>query len=254
MNNRAKSSRFFIFSKYDDCEFCGNKGHSENCLFQFANDDKVKLSSILEKVKNKRKLILELKLRQQSDVVDIRQIVSFLRLGNDIKILKDSSAESKAKITLYDCLDSFGKEERLDEDNMWYCPKCKAHVTASKKMDLYKLPDILVIHLKRFRNKPLSIWSSTRKISDFVDYPILGLDLSKHTLAPKAISGGCVYDLFAVSNHFGGLSGGHYTATCFNPIENAWLYFDDASVCKTGSDNVVSSSGYVLFYRRVKGP
>ena len=31
-----------------------------------------------------------------------------------------------------------------------YCPECKDFVQASKKFDLWKLPDILVIHLKRF--------------------------------------------------------------------------------------------------------
>jgi ubiquitin C-terminal hydrolase len=27
-----------------------------------------------------------------------------------------------------------------------------------------------------------------------------------------------VYDLYAVSNHFGGLDGGHYTAYCKSPV------------------------------------
>ena len=31
-----------------------------------------------------------------------------------------------------------------------YCPECKERVQASKKINLWKLPDILVIHLKRF--------------------------------------------------------------------------------------------------------
>ena len=31
-----------------------------------------------------------------------------------------------------------------------YCPDCKEHVQASKKFDLWKVPEILVIHLKRF--------------------------------------------------------------------------------------------------------
>ena len=31
-----------------------------------------------------------------------------------------------------------------------YCPDCKEFVQATKKFDLWRLPDILVIHLKRF--------------------------------------------------------------------------------------------------------
>eukprot|EP00826_Nyctotherus_ovalis_P029902 TRINITY_DN2371_c0_g5_i4.p1 TRINITY_DN2371_c0_g5~~TRINITY_DN2371_c0_g5_i4.p1 ORF type:complete len:932 (-),score=291.53 TRINITY_DN2371_c0_g5_i4:108-2882(-) len=252
LNNRAKSSRFLLFSRYEDCEFCSNKGHSDNCPFQFANEDKAKLSDLLKSMKDKRRFILGLKLNPRSELLELKKIISFFRLGNEVKMIEASAGKSKVKITLYNCLEAFGKEECLDEENMWYCGKCKKHVAASKKMDLYKLPDILVIHLKRFRNKPLSIWSSAKKISDFVDYPISGLNVAKYTLAPEEISGGCLYDLFAVSNHFGGLSGGHYTATCFNSVADAWLYFDDTSVYKAVSDDLVTNSGYVLFYRRVK--
>jgi len=41
----------------------------------------------------------------------------------------------------------------LKGDNKWYCGNCKDHVDALKKMDIYKLPNILVIQLKRFIKK-----------------------------------------------------------------------------------------------------
>ena len=34
----------------------------------------------------------------------------------------------KKEITIDDCFDEFKKPEILDEDNMWYCSKCKEHV------------------------------------------------------------------------------------------------------------------------------
>jgi hypothetical protein len=40
--------------------------------------------------------------------------------------------------------------EQLGEDDTWYCPSCKSHVQADKKLDLWALPEVLVIHLKRF--------------------------------------------------------------------------------------------------------
>jgi ubiquitin C-terminal hydrolase len=40
--------------------------------------------------------------------------------------------------------------ERLSEADSWYCPRCKEHVQADKKLDLWALPDTLVVHLKRF--------------------------------------------------------------------------------------------------------
>ena len=48
------------------------------------------------------------------------------------------------------CMDLFVNTEVLGEDDAWYCPNCKEHVQASKKFDLWKMPEILVIHLKRF--------------------------------------------------------------------------------------------------------
>ncbi|KAK3140274.1 hypothetical protein QOZ80_5AG0398500 [Eleusine coracana subsp. coracana] len=52
--------------------------------------------------------------------------------------------------SLYACLEAFIKEEPLGPDDMWYCPGCKEHRQASKKLDLWRLPEILIIHLKRF--------------------------------------------------------------------------------------------------------
>ncbi len=41
-----------------------------------------------------------------------------------------------------------------------------------------------------------------------------------------------IYDLYAVSNHYGGLGGGHYTAFAKNKYKNEWYKFDDKSVSK----------------------
>lgn len=68
-------------------------------------------------------------------------------------IAKQKSREARRRggITLDDCLDEFGKEEILSEADTWYCPRCKEHRRAIKKFELWKTPDILVMHLKRFR-------------------------------------------------------------------------------------------------------
>ena len=96
-----------------------------------------------------------------------------------------------------------------------YCPQCKVHRQASKKLDLWRLPDILVVHLKRF-----SFNRGFRgKLDIFVDFPMTKLDLSKY-VAPE--EGGHVYDLYAVSNHYGGMGGGHYTAYAMvSPVETS---------------------------------
>ena len=58
--------------------------------------------------------------------------------------------EGKKQISIYDCMDLFVQKEVLGEEDAWYCPHCKDFMQASKKFDLWKMPEILVIHLKRF--------------------------------------------------------------------------------------------------------
>jgi len=59
-----------------------------------------------------------------------------------------------------------------------------------------------------------------------------------------------VYDLFAVSNHYGGLGGGHYTAYCRAGDDGSWHCFDDCHVSPVDEAAVQSQSAYVLFFRR----
>ncbi|KNC99742.1 uncharacterized protein SPPG_05122 [Spizellomyces punctatus DAOM BR117] len=59
-----------------------------------------------------------------------------------------------------------------------------------------------------------------------------------------------VYDLFAVSNHYGGLGGGHYTAYAKNALDSQWYHFDDSHVSKTDESDVMTSAAYLLFYQR----
>ena len=60
------------------------------------------------------------------------------------------------------------------------------------------------------------------------------------------------YDLYGVSNHFGSLNGGHYTATCKNVENQEWFYFNDSQVSHARQTDIVSTSAYILFYRRRK--
>lgn len=87
-----------------------------------------------------------------------------------------------------------------------YCPGCKEHRQATKKLDLWTLPEILVFHLKRFSYSRYL----KNKLDTFVDFSIHNLDLSKFVKQKDGRS--YVYELYAISNHYGGLGGGHYTA------------------------------------------
>ena len=127
----------------------------------------------------------------------------------------------KEGISLAECLDEYGKEEILSENDAWYCPRCKEHRRASKKFELWKTPDILVMHLKRF--------SANRgfrdKLDVLVDFPVEELDLTGRVAMPED-GKSLVYDLIGVDNHYGGLGGGHYTAYAKSFIDNHWYEYN----------------------------
>ncbi|KAG0182754.1 CSN-associated deubiquitinating enzyme Ubp12 [Apophysomyces sp. BC1021] len=172
----------------------------------------------------------------------------------DIEDCDDTNADQSVykepeQVTLAKCLDDFTKEEQLGEEDLWYCPKCKAHQRASKKFDLWRLPEILVVHLKRFSHS--RTWRD--KIDAFIDFPIEGLDLTDRVLGMDQVVSPAerlVYDLYAVDNHFGGLGGGHYTAYALNNEDNAWYNFDDSHVSKVNTNQVKTNAAYLLFFKR----
>lgn len=181
------------------------------------------------------------------------ELYSFDYLDDIPEVFKPTSFSAKKPkqeaITLFSCLDSFLKEEPLGPDDMWFCPNCKEHRQATKKLDLWRLPEVLVVHLKRFSYSRFL----KNKLDTFVDFPVHNLDLSKYVnrngaAAPQSY----VYELYAVSNHYGGLGGGHYTAYAKLIEGNSWYHFDDSHVSSVSEDSIKTQAAYVLFYRRVK--
>lgn len=220
-------------------------------------------------------------------------------------------------ISVYDCIEAFTQKETLRPTDAWYCPDCKKHQVrpssavplavrilltllpacsqcAEKKFDLYRLPDTLIIHLKRFnynrvwrdkvqRPTPTSdaaahvLARCFSQIDSHVDFPLENLNLAQWVVSAEEKKA-AVYDLYAVSNHFGGLGGGacldpfvrsiacvwpldcplsdacacagHYTAYAKNLIDKKWYNLDDSSVGPV--DRIQTPAAYVLFYHRKK--
>ena len=130
------------------------------------------------------------------------------------------AARKKHGVTLDECFAETARSEILSEENAWYCNRCKELRLASKTLEIWTVPDILVLHLKRF--------SANRgfrdKVDVLVDFPVEGLDLSGRVGLPE--EKGLVYDLFAVDNHYGGLGGGHYTAFAQNFYDKKWYEYN----------------------------
>lgn len=127
----------------------------------------------------------------------------------------------KNGIALENCLDEFERQEILSEQDMWYCPRCKKHQRASKKFELWKTPDILVIHLKRFSSSGFR----RDKLEVLVQFPLEGLDLTTRVLE-KENGKQEIYDLIGVDCHWGGLGGGHYTAHAKNFWDQQWYTYN----------------------------
>ena len=128
--------------------------------------------------------------------------------------------------------------EESEHNAEWRCPKCKG-LGSSIGTSFWKLPDVLIITLKRFD------FAAGRKIASPVKFE------PEIDLAPWLQDGGrdgreTIYELFGVVNHYGSMRFGHYTAFCRR--KEGWFEFDDRAVHdKVDFDY---SAAYVLFLRR----
>ena len=147
---------------------------------------------------------------------------------------------NEKNITLESCFDLYCKKESMDGENAWLNDKTGKKEDVNKGILFWSLPNILVIDLKRFTN-------TLKKRQDVIDIPLLDLDLSPYVIGYKRKS--YVYDLYAVCNHEGGCSGGHYTATV-KKEDNKWYNFNDTTIKEIKKNNVISSKAYCLFYKK----
>uniref|UniRef100_A0A8D0YV68 ubiquitinyl hydrolase 1 n=1 Tax=Sus scrofa TaxID=9823 RepID=A0A8D0YV68_PIG len=168
--------------------------------------------------------------------------------------------------TLSQCFQLYTKEERLAPDDAWRCPHCKQLQQGSITLSLWTLPDVLIIHLKRFRQEG----DKRTKLQNMVKFPLTGLDMTPHVVKRSQSSWSLpshwspwrrpyglgrdpedyIYDLYAVCNHHGTMQGGHYTAYCKNSVDGLWYCFDDSDVQQLSEDEVCTQTAYILFYQR----
>eukprot|EP00811_Abedinium_folium_P002478 NODE_12273_length_1235_cov_4.443141.p2 GENE.NODE_12273_length_1235_cov_4.443141~~NODE_12273_length_1235_cov_4.443141.p2 ORF type:complete len:289 (+),score=89.55 NODE_12273_length_1235_cov_4.443141:39-869(+) len=161
--------------------------------------------------------------------------------------------------TLLQCLAKHAEREQLSEIDAAYCAKCKTHRRQYKKLDLWSVPQTLVVHLNRFGRDAID--GPLEKIEGPVDFP-LELDLRDFVRGPELTP--AVFDLYAVVNHHGNIGGGHYTAHAYvtpptdqglqvgalSDADGEWYLFDDASAVPAAAGDLNKAAAYILFYRR----
>ncbi|KYN02885.1 PREDICTED: ubiquitin carboxyl-terminal hydrolase 8-like [Cyphomyrmex costatus] len=159
------------------------------------------------------------------------------------------SLSQSNRCTLNDCMEKFVTGQKVSG---WKCSKCQTPRDATKKFDFVKLAPIVVIHLHRFAES--GGWLEKRNTA--VDFPLTGFNLKPYLVLEntKAIMSNNIrnynYTLYAISNHYGTMDGGHYTAFCKNSTQNKWYKYDDQTVTEVSPSQVKSqnTSAYLLFY------
>ena len=108
-------------------------------------------------------------------------------------------------------------------------------------------------HFQKFFPGSSNNFLQREKIDLAVDFPLEGLDITRF------VRGGIppgrappVYDCIAVSNHMGGMGGGHYTAYARRGAGAKWFEFNDSSVhalTDSALEKISSPAAYIVFYR-----
>ena len=144
----------------------------------------------------------------------------------------------KDNVNLYDCLDLFCEGEILDGDNKWKYDKDNKYYDVEKTLKVWKFPEILIIHLKRFDN-------FNKKITKLVDFP-LKLNLEKYCIGYTKNKS--KFNLIAICNQIGSIQYGHYFSYCKDL--NNWFKYDDENISYMDTDSIVTKNAYILFYKK----
>eukprot|EP01017_Pseudomicrothorax_dubius_P047464 TRINITY_DN853_c0_g2_i2.p1 TRINITY_DN853_c0_g2~~TRINITY_DN853_c0_g2_i2.p1 ORF type:complete len:225 (+),score=17.50 TRINITY_DN853_c0_g2_i2:414-1088(+) len=122
------------------------------------------------------------------------------------------------------------------------CQRCHRKGGSVLRQALSRTPNVLVVQLKRFD------WLTASRIDDEVLFEQESLDLGKLGRTTRSEK----YILFAILNHTGDLSSGHYFALTRRLTgDRTWHSFDDERF-KPASEGPGSClrSAYILFYAR----
>ena len=204
---------------------------------KFFNDDSPILDIINLMKDSKTRIIIEILKIDQLLPEKIKQL----------NVCVTITQNKEKPLSLIDCIEHFRVTEKLQKNNEWYCNRCKEHMQAYKKMDLFYCPKLLIFHLKRFEYSSMGKYRTyAEKIGSNIEFPLENFDLSNYIVGP--LNPKPIYELYAVSQHFGSTGGGHYTAVGKNT--GKWYDFNDSSVSSTSESSIQSSAAYLLFYRR----
>lgn len=166
----------------------------------------------------------------------------------------DLSIDIEQNTSVTACLRQFSKSEMLQQRDKYSCERCCSLQEAEKRMKIKKLPNILALHLKRFKYQ-----EDLQRFMKLTYRVVFPLELRLFNTVDDAPNADRMYRLWAIVIHIGaGLHHGHYVAIVRSGEK--WLLFDDDTVTpieeseipKYFGDTPGYGSGYVLFYQSVE--
>lgn len=145
------------------------------------------------------------------------------------------------------CISLSLQTETLSGDNSWFCPLCMELKESTKESQITQCGNILILHLKRYKNNGLGLAKDSRTVSCQIGQ---NQNLTVPISEQDEVSFSNTYKLFASINHSGSLStGGHYWSYICNDDSN-WFMCNDSMIRKVHSAELNNGSSYILFYVR----
>ncbi|XP_039509752.1 ubiquitin carboxyl-terminal hydrolase 21-like isoform X3 [Pimephales promelas] len=167
----------------------------------------------------------------------IEEIISFFSLA----IVMDSG---QSKINVQKSLNAQFEVMPMDGEDQLFCETCNTMADMEMKCTISELPEVLTLHLQRF----------------YLDYNYMiymknncpvKIPLQLSLQEKKDVHHR--YDLYALVNHTGSLSGGHYFADIKSFDDHRWYQFNDSSVYRIRNvkdRHIISDMACLLFFRK----
>ena len=139
------------------CEFCGRVHNIKDDYCypktgeikdgnKWESCSELKLSDLYDQIKYNRNLKLEVMISDKEPGFKENCLAANFKQDSNFSMF----SKNKTQVKLDQCFKAFSTEEMLSGNDQWYCSKCKEHRDINKKLELYKIPKILMIQIKRF--------------------------------------------------------------------------------------------------------
>jgi len=154
----------------------------------------------------------------------------------------DNPHRTTPEATLTDCLNLGFADENLDD---YRCDACKTQGKAIIRNRISRLPDIIILTLKRFTNKMQKVAGKVAWDVDQFDFrpwmAFKGDPFNKIYVPP-------IYETTAIIEQQGSFRGGHYRM--YAKQEQSWFEYDDNAIRNVPGETATSSDAYIAFLTR----